>query len=155
MTLLINDNVVVTIHYTLKDDDGNVIDSSAGADPLVYLHGAKNIVPGLEDALTGKTVGDSVNVSVPPEQGYGPRVPEMVQKVPRSVFEGVDDIQPGMQFQAQSENGVQVIHVIAVEGDDITVDANHPMAGKTLHFEVTIEATRDATKEELEQGHAR
>jgi FKBP-type peptidyl-prolyl cis-trans isomerase SlyD len=154
MSLLIGDNCVVSIHYTLTGDDGAVIDSSREGDPLVYLHGAHNIIPGLEKELTGKTAGDSLQVSVTPEEGYGPHSAEAVQTVPRSAFQGVEDIQPGMQFQTEGPAGVQVIVVTEVNGDDITIDANHPLAGKTLNFDVNIEDVRDATQEEIDHGHA-
>ena len=153
MSLLIGDNCVVSIHYTLTGDDGAVIDSSRNGDPLVYLHGAHNIIPGLEKELTGKTAGDSLQVSVTPEEGYGPHSPEAVQTVPRAAFQGVEDIQPGMQFQTEGPAGVQVIVVTEVNGDDITIDANHPLAGKNLNFDVSIEAVRDATPEEIDHGH--
>jgi FKBP-type peptidyl-prolyl cis-trans isomerase SlyD len=153
MSLLIGDNCVVAIHYTLTDDEGTVLDSSREGDPLNYLHGANNIIPGLESELTGKSVGDSFQVSVAPADGYGVKSAELIQVVPRSAFEGTEDIQPGMQFHAEGPGGVQVITVAAVDGDDITIDANHPLAGKTLHFDVTIEAVREATPEELEHGH--
>lgn len=153
MSLLIGDNCVVSIHYTLKDDEGNVLDSSEGNEPLNYLHGANNIIPGLEKALVGKCKGDSMQVTVAPEEGYGVKSDELVQTVPRAAFEGVEDIQPGMQFQAQGPQGVMMITVTEVNGDDITVDGNHPLAGKTLHFDVSIEEIRDATPEEMDHGH--
>jgi FKBP-type peptidyl-prolyl cis-trans isomerase SlyD len=153
MSLLIGDNCVVSIHYTLTDDDGNVLDSSKDSNPLNYLHGAHNIIPGLENALVGKTTGDSMQVTVSPEEGYGVKSDELIQTVPRAAFEGIDDIQPGMQFQAQGPQGAMMITVTAVDGDDITVDGNHPLAGKTLHFDVSIENIREASEEEIEHGH--
>jgi FKBP-type peptidyl-prolyl cis-trans isomerase SlyD len=153
MSLLIGDNCVVSIHYTLTDDDGNVLDSSKDSDPLNYLHGANNIIPGLENALIGKSAGDSMQVTVSPEEGYGVKSDELIQTVPRAAFEGIDDIQPGMQFQAQGPQGAMMITVTAVDGDDITVDGNHPLSGKTLHFDVSVEGIREATEEELEHGH--
>ena len=153
MSILIGDNCVVSIHYTLTGDDGAVIDSSRGGQPLVYLHGAKNIIPGLEKELVGKTTGAELKVSIAPEEGYGAYSPEAVHVVPRSAFDGVDDIQPGMQFQTDGPGGVQVIVVSEVNGDDITIDANHPLAGKTLHFDVRVEDVREATAEEIDHGH--
>lgn len=145
---------VVSIHYTLKDDDGVVIDSSEGQEPLVYLHGAGNIIPGLEAALTGKVLGDALNVSIAPADAYGEKEDELIQVVPRHLFQGADELEAGMQFQAQAPNGgVQVIQVLDVQDEDVTIDANHPLAGKTLHFSVAVEAVRDATAEELEHGH--
>lgn len=153
MSLLIGDNCVVSIHYTLTDDEGAVLDSSRDSEPMNYLHGAGNIIPGLEDELTGKSVGASFKVSVAPEDAYGVLDEELIQVVPRSAFEGAEEIMPGMQFHAEGPHGVQVITVAVVEGDDITIDANHPLAGKTLHFEVSIEGIRVATEEEIDHGH--
>lgn len=153
MSILIGNNCVVSIHYTLTDDEGTVLDSSREGDPLKYLHGANNIIPGLENELTGKATGASMKVSVAPEDGYGPHIPEAIQTVPRSAFEGIDDVQPGMQFQTEGPNGIQVIVVTDVKEDEVTVDANHPLAGKTLHFDVSIEEVRDATAEEIAHGH--
>ena len=154
MSLMIGDKSVVTIHYTLTDDAGEVLDNSRDSDPMVYLHGASNIIPGLEKQLTGKTAGATLKVTVSPEEGYGEHSPEAIQKVPRSAFEGVEDIQPGMQFQTEGPQGMQIIVVAEVSEEEVTVDANHPLAGKTLHFDVSIEAVRDATPEELDHGHA-
>ncbi len=151
--MVIADQKVVSIHYTLTNDDGQVIDESAPGEPLSYLHGAGNIVPGLENALKGKTPGDKLNVSVAPDQGYGERSEALVQEVPRNLFEGVDDVQEGMRFQARSEQGMRVITVTKVEGDRITVDANHPLAGQTLNFEVEVDSVRDATAKEIDHGH--
>ena len=144
---------VATINYTLTDKDKNVLDESQDGS-FSYLHGANNIIPGLEKELLGKTTGAELKVTVAPEEGYGAHSPEAVHTVPRSAFEGVDDIQPGMQFQTQGPAGVQVIVVAEVNDDEITIDANHPLAGKTLHFDVSIEDVRDATEEELAHGHA-
>ena len=146
-------NSVVAIAYTLTDDKGTVIDTSAGGEPLVYLHGARNIIPGLENALTGKSVGEKLTVTVAPAEGYGEYDPQMVQAVPRQMFAGVENIEVGMQFQAQTPQGVRVVTVIEVEGDDITLDGNHPLAGETLHFAVEVTEVRTATAEELAHGH--
>lgn len=151
----ISDKCVVTFHYTLTNSDGEKMDSSAGRDPMKYLHGANNIVPGLEKELGGKSAGDTLKVEVQPEEGYGQVNPQMIQAVPRSAFEGVDDIKPGMQFQAQGPGGeAQHITVKDVSDDEITVDGNHPLAGQVLHFDVTIEDVREASEEELTHGHA-
>jgi FKBP-type peptidyl-prolyl cis-trans isomerase SlyD len=150
----IGKNAVVTIEYHLTDPQGQVIDSSRGKEPLSYLHGVGGIIPGLESALEGKSVGDSVVVDISPEQGYGQKNPQLVQAVPRTAFKGVDNIQPGMQFQAQGPNGqAQVVTVVGATPTEITIDANHPLAGVTLHFEVKILAIREATAEELSHGH--
>lgn len=151
----IDDKCVVSFHYTLTNGDGETLDSSDGRDPLSYLHGAGNIVPGLENALSGKAAGDTLKVVVEPADGYGDFRPELIQKVSRAAFEGVDDIKVGMQFQAQGQDGqVQMITVQDVGTDEITVNANHPLAGQVLHFDVTVEAVRAATDEEIEHGHA-
>ncbi|MHA3771066.1 FKBP-type peptidyl-prolyl cis-trans isomerase [Verrucomicrobiota bacterium sgz303538] len=145
---------VVSIDYTLTDGENEVIDSSKGGAPLAYLHGNGNLVPGLEKALEGKTTGESVKVSIPPEEGYGLRNEERVGEVPRSAFAGAPDVQPGMQFQARGPHGVELVTVVAVGNDTVTVDGNHPLAGETLNFDVTVRDVRDATAEELEHGHA-
>ena len=145
-------NKVVSIHYTLKDDAGEVIDSSEGHEPMLYLHGFENIVPGLEAALEGKQAGENVQVSISPVEGYGERDDSMQQVVPREAFQGVDNLEAGMQFRAETEDGHHIVTVTAVEGDEVTVDGNHPLAGETLNFDVTIVEVRDATPEELEHG---
>lgn len=151
----VEDKLVVSIHYKLTDGSGNEIDSSSGGEPLAYLHGADNIVPGLERELAGKSVGDRVQVTVAPEDGYGPVQEELVQTLEREVFQGVDEIEAGMQFEAKSPDGhSQVVTVKAVSDDGVTVDANHPLAGVTLNFDVTVESIREATEEELTHGHA-
>ncbi len=147
-TLLIGPDAVVLMHYTLTNDAGEVLDSSAGQEPLAYLHGAGNIIPGLEDALTGKTAGSRLKVSIAPEEGYGLRQDDMIQVIPREMF-GAEDIEPGMAFQAEGH----ILVVTAVNDNEITVDANHPLAGQTLHFDVEITEVRPATDEELAHGH--
>ncbi len=149
----IGKNSVVAIDYTLTDPSGQVIDTSKGRPPLTYLHGTGGIIPGLESALTGKAAGESLNVVVPPDQAYGHKDPKMIQPVPRASFKGIDDIKPGMQFQAQSPQGPRVVTVVAVAGDEITIDANHPLAGVELKFDVTVVSVRAATEEELDHGH--
>jgi FKBP-type peptidyl-prolyl cis-trans isomerase SlyD len=147
-------NTVATIDYTLTSPDGQVLDSSNGREPLSYLHGASNIIPGLESALEGKGEGDSLQVKVPPGQGYGERDDRMIQSVPRSNFQGVAEIKPGMQFQAQTTQGPRVVTVVKVDPDQVTVDANHPLAGVELNFDVKVVGVREATKEEIAHGHA-
>ncbi|MGV6852732.1 MAG: FKBP-type peptidyl-prolyl cis-trans isomerase [bacterium] len=154
MSLLIGDGLVVSMNYTLTDDEGVVIDSSEGAEPLSYLHGAGNIIPGLEKELTGKVQGDILSVKVEPAEGYGEIMPELIHKVDKAAFQGVDKVEPGMAFEAQGPDGsAQHIIVKAVEGDEVTIDANHPLAGVTLNFAVEIMAVRDATEEEISHGH--
>ena len=144
---------VVVIDYTLTDDDGDVVDSSAGGEPLAYIQGIGQIIPGLENALEGKSSGDEVTVTVTPAEGYGDYNEGLIQVVPREMFQGVDDIEPGMQFHAQTSEGIQAITVTKVDGEDITIDGNHPLAGKNLNFAVTIKDVREATAEELDHGH--
>lgn len=146
-------NKVVNIHYTLTNDAGEVLDSSRGQSPLAYIHGLGNIIPGLENALEGRVAGDKFKIRIAPEDAYGARNDELVQAVPRSAFEGIDEIRPGMQFQAQSPEGVQLVTVVEVIGDQVVLDGNHPMAGVTLNFDVEVADVRDATPEELDHGH--
>jgi len=151
---MIGENSVVSLHYTLRNDSDEILDSSEGQPPLVYLHGANNIIPGLETELQGKTSGAKFNATVPPEEAYGEISQELIQVVDKSMFQGVGPVEPGMSFIAQGENGVrQQIRVVAVEDNDVTVDANHPMAGMTLHFEVEVVDVREATPQEIEHGH--
>ena len=145
---------VVSIHYTLTNDAGETLDTSDGREPLVYLHGAQNIIPGLESELTGKSVGDSFDVTIQPEEAYGTVNPELVQTVPHSAFEGVEKVEPGMQFQARGDDGeTQVITVTEVADSGVTVDGNHPLAGQVLNFSVRVEEIRAATEEEIAHGH--
>jgi FKBP-type peptidyl-prolyl cis-trans isomerase SlyD len=151
----IADGLVVSFHYTLTDDDGSVIDSSSGGEPLEYLHGHGNIVPGLERVLTGKKVGDALKVSVAPKDGYGEHDPRGRGKVPRSSFPDDMEIEPGMQFAGEGPGGEQhVVWIAAVEKDHVVIDQNHPLAGRTLHFDVSVATVRAATTDELAHGHA-
>jgi len=150
----IADGAVVTMHYKLTLSDGQVIDSSEGQDPLAYLHGANNIVPGLEAAMGGKAAGESFEVNVAPEEGYGPRIDEAIQTVPRDRFPADATLEAGIQFQATDPDGNPLMGTItAVEGEDITVDFNHPLAGQTLNFSIEIVEVREATEEEQKHGH--
>ena len=154
MTSIAN-NHVVEFNYTLKDDEGNIIDQSPTGQPLAYLHGYQNIIPGLESQLAGKTVGDKFTATINPADAYGEFDDAAVQEVPRENFQGVDNIQPGMQFQSQTDDGhVMLVTVRDVQDDMVIVDANHPLAGKTLHFDVEVTNVRDASPEELQHGHA-
>lgn len=145
---------VVSIDYTLTGDQGNVIDTSQGKEPLAYLHGAGNIIPGLETALEGKNQGDQVKVSIAPDDAYGPKDDRLIQQVPRTAFQGVEQVQAGMQFQANTQQGPRLITVVDVQGDQVTIDANHPLAGQTLHFDVNVVGIREATDDEKTHGHA-
>lgn len=145
---------VVAIHYTLTLDSGDQVDSSRGGEPLLYLHGHGNIVPGLEAELVTHAVGDRLMVSVPPAQGYGERQADATRKVPRDAFPADESLQAGMQFGVRDERGEVVpVWVAEVATDGVLLDFNHPLAGETLHFEVEVMAIRAATKEELQHGH--
>ncbi|MFP4469248.1 MAG: FKBP-type peptidyl-prolyl cis-trans isomerase [Bacteroidota bacterium] len=144
---------VVGIHYTLKDNSGNVLDSSVNREPLQYLHGHGNIIPGLEEALEGKQPEDNLTVTVQPEKAYGKHNKEMVYTMDRSKFDDPQNIQKGMQFQAQFDEGTQLLTVIDIKGDDIVLDANHPLAGRVLNFDVEVTDVREASKEEIDHGH--
>jgi len=149
----ITKNAVVSIEYELTDDAGEVIDTSKGGAPLAYLHGAGNLIPGLEAELDGKTGGDAFDVRITPEDGYGPRNEAMVQEVPRSQFPDDVEVQPGMQFRAETPHGAQIVTIVGCEDEAVKVDANHPLAGMHLNFSVKVVEVREATAEELEHGH--
>ncbi|AFG36626.1 FKBP-type peptidyl-prolyl cis-trans isomerase [Spirochaeta africana] len=146
-------NSVVTMDYTLKDGDGTVIDTSEGREPLAYLHGAGNIIPGLESALEGKPAGESVQAVIAPADAYGEWDENKVFDLNKEQFSGVESVEPGMQFQAQIQDTPTILTVKEVEGDKVTVDANHPLAGATLHFDVEIREVREASEEEISHGH--
>jgi FKBP-type peptidyl-prolyl cis-trans isomerase SlyD len=150
----ISEQCVASFHYTLTDGSGKMLDSSKGQEPLSYLHGSGNIIPGLEKALLGKKVGDTLNVSVPAAEAYGLRDDTMVQELPTNMFSGIENIEVGMEFHAETEHGLQVVTVTKVEGDNVTIDGNHPLAGVDLTFDVEITEIRAATEEEMEHGHA-
>ena len=149
----IAERCVAYFHYTLTNDAGEVLDSSAGREPLPYLHGKGNIVPGLEKAMVGHVVGDKFNVDVTPAEGYGEKNETLIQVVPRAAFQGVPNVEAGMQFQAESNMGPVSVVVTKVEGDEVTVDGNHPLAGETLHFAIEITEVREASVEEVLHGH--
>jgi len=150
----ITKHAVVTIDYELKDDDGNTIDTSAGSEPLSYLHGTKNLIKGLENALDGKKAGDSVSVAVPPEEGYGERDDAKIQPVPKDSFDDQTQLKVGEQFLAQSPDGENLtVTIVEVTDDKVMVDGNHPLAGKNLNFEVEIKDVREATQDEIDHGH--
>jgi FKBP-type peptidyl-prolyl cis-trans isomerase SlyD len=148
----IQKDAVVSMHYTVKDAKGELIDSSEGQAPMAYLHGAGNIVEGLEQALEGKSVGDKIDVTLTPENAYGSYQPKLVQQVARKVFEGAT-VEVGQRFQAQTSQGPRMVTVTEVKGDLITIDGNHPLAGQTLHFSVEIIEVRESTAEERDHGH--
>lgn len=147
-------NAVVSMHYTLTMDDGTEVDTSVGSEPLVFLFGNGEIIPGLESALQGKAAGDQLKVKIAPGEGYGEYDDNLTRVVPRNAFRSTNQLSVGMQFEAMTDDGPVVMSITKVEGDNITVDANHPLAGKNLNFDVKIVTIREATKEELAHGHA-
>ena len=151
--MIIEKDRVVTIDYKLQDSDGEVLDSSEGSEPLVYLHGNDNIIPGLEKHLAGKKAGDAVDCVVPADEAYGLHDDSLVVKVKKDEFGPDAEIEIGMQFEAHGEGGSQIVTVVGIEGDQVTIDANHPLAGEDLHFTVKVVDVREATSEELEHGH--
>jgi len=147
---------VVLIHYTLKDDQGVTLDSSEGQDPMAYIQGIGNLIPGLESQLEGKAKGDKVNAVVAPEDGYGERQENLVQVVSKAGFQSEDEDEKlfeGMQVQVETNNGPAIATVSEIKEEDVTLDLNHPLAGVTLHFDVEVTEVRDATSEELDHGH--
>lgn len=152
--MIIENDKVASIDYTLTNDAGETLDTSIGREPLSYIQGHHNIIPGLEKALDGKTAGEKLTVTVPPEEAYGTSNPSSIQTVAKDVFQGVDNIDVGMQFQSQSEEGHPVVVTVTkIDDDQITIDGNHPLADMTLTFEVEIKEVRDASEEELSHGH--
>lgn len=154
--MTIEKNKVVSINYTLTDVDNNVLDTSEGRDPLAYIQGIGNLIPGLEAQLEGKKAGDKVKATVEPKDAYGERQEEMVQVVPKAGFQSQDPndkLQEGMQVRVETNAGPQIAMVTKIENEDVTLDLNHPLAGMTLNFDVEVMEVRDAEKEELEHGH--
>lgn len=152
--MTITKDMVVHMHYTLKNDDGEVMDSSEGREPLAYIQGIGNIIPGLESELEGKKVGDKLKASIAPKDAYGELKEELVQIVPKEGFQGAaNELQEGMQVQVETNQGPQIAVVTKIEEDDVTLDLNHPLAGMNLHFDVEIMEIREATSEELDHGH--
>lgn len=144
---------VVLFDYTLTDDEKEVIDSSKDGGPLAYLHGEGQIVKGLEKAMEGRRAGDSFSITVPPEEAYGLPDPEKIAVVTADQIEGGEDLEEGMQLEASNDEGEQIVVVSKIEGNKVTLDGNHPLAGMTLHFDIAIREVRDATTEELDHGH--
>ncbi|MBA5762717.1 peptidylprolyl isomerase [Vibrio sp. 404] len=149
----IEKNVVVSLAYQVKLEDGAVVDQSTVEAPLDYLHGNNNLISGLEAALEGKVAGDKFDVTIAPEDGYGEHSDELVQRVPANVFHGVEQIEVGMRFLADTDQGPIPVEVTEVDGDEVVVDGNHMLAGHTLTFVVEVVAVREATAEEIEHGH--
>jgi FKBP-type peptidyl-prolyl cis-trans isomerase SlyD len=149
----IANNTAVSIHYTLTNDQGEELDSTSGSEPLVYLHGRGNIIKGLEQALSRRSIGDKFNIRIVPADAYGEYNPDWVQIVSKTLFDGIDPIEVGMQFHTAPGEDAGIITVIKIDGDDITIDGNHPMAGQALNFDIEIVDVRMATKDELSHGH--
>ena len=148
------DRCVVAIHYTLTNDRGEELDSSRGADPLTYLHGVGGLIPGLERELLGLVAGDDLQVVVQPEDGYGVVDHRLIQEVPLDALAGIEDLEVGMQLQSRGPDGrVQSLVVDAIGTESATLNANHPLAGAVLHFDVRVESVREATPEEVAHGH--
>lgn len=145
----ITKNKVAGIHYTLRDNDGNVIDTSDGREPLYYLHGAGNLILGMEEGLEGREAGDKFELKISPDKGYGEKDPSMTQKVPLTAF-GDQEVKKGMRFTTD-RGGVVTVTDVALDG--VTVDANHPLAGVELNFAVEIMDVRNASDEEIQHGH--
>ncbi len=149
----ISKDQVISIHYTLRDDAGEILDRSAAGEPLAYLHGHGQLIPGLERELTGRNAGDRLQVQIAAADAYGDYDRALVQRVPRRALKGIGDVRVGMRLQAQTSAGQRAVTVTQLSGDMVTLDGNHPLAGKNLHFEVEVAEVRPATEEELAHGH--
>lgn len=149
----IKQDSVVSFEYTLRDDAGEIIDHSEAGQPLSYLHGRGNLVLGVERALEGRNAGDKLSVKVAPGDGYGEYSQDLVQQVPRRSLKGIAQISPGMRLHAQTAAGPRAVTVTRVSGDMVTLDANHPLAGKNLNFDIEITGVREPTEQELAHGH--
>jgi FKBP-type peptidyl-prolyl cis-trans isomerase SlyD len=150
----IENNRVVSFEYTLTNSDGEFLESSEGSQPMEYLHGTGSIIPGLERALEGRVVGDTFKVSIPAADAYGEHEDELVDEIDRADFPEGTEIEVGMQFEAEVDEGVAVVTITDIDGDRITIDGNHELAGEDLTFDVKILSIREATAEELEHGHS-
>ncbi|MEH6481903.1 MULTISPECIES: peptidylprolyl isomerase [Pseudoalteromonas] len=150
--MIVAANKVVKMHYSVMDNDGNSIDNSFGGEPLHFIIGTGYLISGLENALLGKQPGDTLSVKVEPEDGYGERHENLMQAVPKSMFEGME-IEVGMQFRASTDDGDQSVMIIDIQDEEVIVDGNNPLAGITLNFDVEILEVRDATEDELTHGH--
>lgn len=149
----IQKHTVVTLNYTLKNSEGEILDTSEGREPLVYLHGVGGLIPGLEAELEGKEKGNSLNVVIAPEDAYGKRSEDLMHVVPKSGFQGDEEMQVGMQVQLQTEQGPAIATIAAIEGENVTLDLNHPLADMELHFAVDVLDLREATEDEISHGH--
>lgn len=146
-------NSVVTVNYTLKNDAGEIMDTSEGREPLVYLHGVGALIPGLENELEGKSASDKLNVVIAPEHAYGNRRDDLLRVVSKDGFQGDEELVTGMRVQLDTDQGPAIAVVSKIEGNDVTLDLNHPLADMTLHFDVEILAVREAEADEIAHGH--
>ncbi|MFT4602760.1 MAG: FKBP-type peptidyl-prolyl cis-trans isomerase SlyD [Arenicella sp.] len=146
-------HAVVSLNYTLKNSEGELLDTSEGREPLVYLHGVGGLIPGLEQELEEKAKGDKVVAIIAPEDAYGTRRDDLLKIVSKDGFQGEEEMKPGMQVQLDTEHGPAVAVITKMEGDDVTLDLNHPLADMTLHFDVQIEDVREGTEDEISHGH--
>ena len=144
---------VLTVHYVLKNKLGELVDTSEGSEPLHFLEGSPEIIEGIQKAVKDRNVGDCLEVTVPPAMAYGEHDPELIRKVPRSMVEGVENLHVGMKFQTNTGDTAQVVQVVSIDGNLVRVDANHPLAGFTLYFDLEIIGKREATEEEINAGH--
>lgn len=149
----IETNSVVQMHYKLTNTDGMLLDTSEGREPLTYMHGKGMLIPGLELQLNGKTTGDKFVAEVKADEAYGQKSEEMIHVVPKANFQGDGELKAGLQIQIDTNQGPQIAVITKVEGDDVTIDMNHPLAGMDLSFDVEIVNVREATQEEIEHGH--
>lgn len=145
---------VFTLNYWLKNPEGDVVDTSEGGEPMVFLEGSQTVITGLQKAVEGRSVGDRLDVTIPPELAFGERKEELINDVPVSMFDGIDDVKPGMKFQTNTGEQTQVVQVVSVKDGNVRVDANHPLAGLTLNFEIEIVNIREANEDELSSGEA-
>ena len=154
MNTIVADNHVVEIHYTLKNDSGEVLDTTDGFSPLRYIQGKNNIVAGLENALIGKKVGESFSATILPKDAYGEINPALIQVITKDKFQNIDDVQIGIQFRIPNGDGQSImVRISEINGDNVTLDANHPLAGMNLYFDIKVESIREASKEEIHHGH--
>ncbi|MGM0481391.1 MAG: FKBP-type peptidyl-prolyl cis-trans isomerase [Pseudomonadota bacterium] len=152
MSEAIAPNKVVAINYTVKTADGQTLDQSKEGNPLSFIHGRGMLIPGLENALEGKATGEKFSAEIKPDEAYGERQDGLIQTVPRNLF-GENEVEPGMQFRASTDQGDQSVVIVEVNDEEVTVDGNHPLAGTDLQFDVEVVEVRDATEQELEHGH--
>ncbi|EON91494.1 peptidyl-prolyl cis-trans isomerase D [Marinobacter lipolyticus SM19] len=143
---------VFTVHYVLKNKIGELVDTSEGSEPLHFLYGSQGVITGIQEAVKDRNAGDCLEVTVPPAMAYGDHNPELIRTVPRSMFEGVDNLEVGMKFQTNTGDSAQIVQVVGIDGNLVKVDANHPLAGFTLYFDLEIVGRREATEEEVAQG---